>query len=82
PAYPPLAWKQSPGHVSVNRHSGDEFVPFMKHRPGSPEAEWASFNLGEFIAPGSPLSLLPVVMWMAAGSLLLARWAGAPSAES
>lgn len=71
PPYPPLAWKQSLGHVSVNRHSVDQFVPFMKHAPGSRESEWASFNLGEVVAEGSVLSLLPILFWIGGGSAWL-----------
>jgi hypothetical protein len=71
PPFPPYAWKLSLGHVSVNRQTDDELATFEKHPLGSPEAEWASFNLGEFIAPGSPWSLMPIVIWIAGGSLLL-----------
>jgi hypothetical protein len=71
PPFPPYAWKLSLGHVSVNRQTDDELAAFEKHPAGSPEAEWASFNLGEFIAPGSPWSLLPIVIWIAGGSALL-----------
>jgi hypothetical protein len=77
PAYPPLAWKQMLGHVSVNRHSADEFAPFVKHPPGSPEAEWASFNLGELIAPGTVMSLLPILIWILGGAAVLRRWSNA-----
>ncbi len=71
--YPPLAWKHSLGHVSVNRQSADELVPFVKHPAGSSEAEWASFNLGEIVAPGNVLSLVPILLWIAGGAIVLAR---------
>ena len=72
PPNPPFAWKSMLGHVSVNRLGADDFVPFHRHPRGSRESEWASFNLGETFAPGSVLSLIPIVIWIAAGSLLLA----------
>jgi hypothetical protein len=71
PPFPPYAWKLALGHVSVNRQTDDELATFEKHPIGSPEAEWASFNLGEFIAPGSPWSLLPILIWIAGGSAFL-----------
>jgi hypothetical protein len=53
------------GHTSVNRQSMTEIVPFLKFRPGSPQSEWASFNLGEIVfRPGQPWSLVPIVLWM------------------
>lgn len=55
------------GHTSTNRVAPDELLPFTKHRPGSRESEWASFNLGELLTgPGSAWSLLP---WLALVSL-------------
>ena len=71
PPFPPYAWKLSLGHVSVNRQTDDELAAFQKHPSGTPEAEWASFNLGELLAPGSVASLLPIAIWMAAGSAWL-----------
>jgi hypothetical protein len=71
PAFPPYAWKVSLGHVSVNRQTDDELAAFERHPAGSPEAEWASFNAGEWIAPGSVWSLLPIALWIAGGSALL-----------
>ena len=71
PAYPPLNWKKMLGHVSVNRLSADQFVPFMKHPPGSAVSEWASFNLGEVLLPGDPRSVIPVLVWIFAGSATL-----------
>ena len=73
PPHPPFAWKLMLGHVSVNRLGADDLVPFHRHRPGSRESEWASFNLGEIVAPASVLSLIPIVIWMFGGSMLLAR---------
>jgi hypothetical protein len=72
PPHPPFAWKLMLGRVSVNRLGADDLVPFHRHRPGSRESEWASFNLGELVAPGSVLSLIPIVIWIAGGSVLLA----------
>lgn len=73
PRLPPYAWKMSLGHVSVNRQSADEFVAFVKHPPGSPEAEWASFNIGELVAPGSVASLIPIAIWIVAGGAWIVR---------
>jgi len=73
PPFPPYAWKLSLGHVSVNRQTDDELATFQKHPPGSREAEWASFNVGEFVAPGSVWSLAPIAILIAAGTLLLLR---------
>ena len=51
------------GHTSTNRVAPDEILPFRKHAPGSPEAEWASFNLGELaFGPGSFASILPFAL--------------------
>jgi len=73
PPYPPFAWKLSLGHVSVNRQTADEFVAFVNHPLGTRESEWASFNLGELFAQGSLLSLIPIIIWIAGGSVLLWR---------
>jgi hypothetical protein len=59
------------GHTSTNRVAADELLPFKRHAPGSPESEWASFNLGELLfGPGSLLSVLPwlVVVGIAAAT--------------
>jgi hypothetical protein len=77
PPYPPFVWKISLGHVSVNRNPADDAVAFRKHPPGSAASEWASFNLGELFAPGSPLSLLPIALWIAGGSAWILRRASA-----
>jgi hypothetical protein len=80
PPEPLFGWKIMLGHVSVNTHVPDELHPFTRHAPGSPEARWASFNLGELVAENSPWSVLPVAVWIAGGSLWLVRRArhGAP----
>jgi len=70
---PPYAWKTMLGHVSVNRHTVDQFVPFMKHQVGSPEAEWASFNIGEVLWQGSLLSILPIFATVTIGTWLIIR---------
>ena len=71
PPFPPFAWKLSLGHVSVNRQTDDELATFEKHPPNSRESEWASFNAGEFIAPGSVFSLVPIAIWIIGGSVIL-----------
>jgi hypothetical protein len=73
PPFPPFAWKLSLGHVSVNRQTDDELATFQKHPAGSPESEWASYNAGEFLAPGSLWSLVPLIIVIAAGTLRLSR---------
>jgi hypothetical protein len=73
PPLPLYDWKIMPGHVSVNRQAPDEYAPYVKHEYGSREAEWASFNVGEVWFEGSRWSLLPVLLWMALCSTLLAR---------
>ncbi len=68
------------GHVAVNRVAADEALPFMKHAPGSPASEWASFNLGETLAPqGSLWSLIPLLLWLAGGLMVLLRVRPAPA---
>jgi len=63
------------GHTSTNRVAADELMPFQRHRPGSKENEWASFNAGELaFGPGSAASVLP---WLVAiGAVSLAWWRG------
>lgn len=62
------------GHTSTNRVAADELLPFQKHRPGSRESEWASFNLGELLAgPGSAASVVPWLLVMSALTLSLRR---------
>ncbi|HVT45746.1 MAG TPA: hypothetical protein VMT00_15305 [Thermoanaerobaculia bacterium] len=69
----PTPWlSRIEGHVSVNPHALDEIVPFSRHPPGSGPSEWAAFNLGELIfRPGSVVTVLPIVVWIVAGSGLL-----------
>ena len=60
------------GHTSVSRHTIDEKLPFQKEPPGSPEAEWAAFNLGEIaFGAGSAGSLIPLALLLAFGTTLL-----------
>jgi hypothetical protein len=73
PREPLWSWKVMLGHVSVNRHTPDESYPYTKHAPNSAPSDWASFNLGEIFMPGSPLSIVPVVLWIAIGSATLFR---------
>src|SRR5204863_1147509 len=47
PITPPWSAATFTGHTSVNRLTYDEAIVFSRHPPGSPESEWASFNLGE-----------------------------------
>lgn len=51
-----------PGPVSANPMGIFEGDYFQISKPGSPEARWNSFNLGEFLFPGSCWSLLAVGM--------------------
>lgn len=58
------------GPVSVNPSGVYEAWFHRYFTPGSTQAEWNSFNVGEFLFPHSRLSLLPlVVLW--AGLLLV-----------
>jgi hypothetical protein len=66
-------WKLMLGHVSVLSQAPDEGYPFMHHPAGSRESFWSSFNLGELLWPGSPLSTLPVLLWIGGGALRLLR---------
>lgn len=60
------------GQVGVNRQTMDQVRAFVKYPLGSPEAEWASFNIGELLVRG-PLSLVPLLVLLAAGGAWL-RW--------
>ncbi len=54
------------GHTSTNRAAPDEMLIFKNHPPGSPETEWASFNLGEvWFGEGALASLLPWLLIVA-----------------
>jgi hypothetical protein len=62
------------GHTSVNRLTYDEPIVFMRHPPGSPAAEWTSFNLGEaFTRPGDARSLIPIVLLLLGGAVAIGR---------
>jgi len=70
PTVPPWLGELYTGHTSTNRVAADELMPFQRHRPGSPESEWASFNLGELLfGPGSFASILPYLAIVAAAVL-------------
>lgn len=62
------------GHTSISRVTVDDGRPFRRHPPGSPEAQWASFNLGELLfGSGSAWSLLPFLLLAGGGVRLLLR---------
>ena len=64
------------GRTSVNPQAIDELLPHRSHPRGSHESEWAAFNLGETLfGPGSPMSVLPIVVWVLGGSAFLLRTA-------
>ena len=68
PITPPWSAATFTGHTSVNRFTHDEPVVFFRHPPGSPSAEWASFNLGEpFFGAGDARSLIPIAAILAIG---------------
>lgn len=73
PAQPLWSWKVMLGHVSVNRQTPQEHYAYHKYPPGSVASEWASFNVGELLLPGSPWSVAPVVLWILGGSLAVLR---------
>jgi len=64
------------GRVSANGIGFYEGWYYSTFPRGSRQARWNSFNLGEVAAPGSPLSLLPIALFLAVGLPLLWRWAG------
>ncbi len=73
PITPPWSAATITGHTSVNRLTHDEAAVFQRHPPGSPESEWASFNLGELLfGPGDARSLIPIVLLLAAGGAAIA----------
>ena len=73
PITPPWSAATFTGHTSVNRLTHDEAIVFQRHPPGSLEAEWASFNLGEpFFGPGDARSLIPIALLLAAGGCAIA----------
>ncbi|MBW3563249.1 MAG: hypothetical protein KY459_00810 [Acidobacteria bacterium] len=62
------------GSVGVNRLTVAERQIYRKHEPGSPETDWAAFNLGEpFFGVGSRVSLLPLLVVLAILLLTLDR---------
>jgi hypothetical protein len=71
------------GHTSISRVTVDDGMPFRLHKPGTPETEWASFNLGELIfGAGSLMSLLPFLLIAGAASGFLVWRAGVPPAAA
>jgi hypothetical protein len=72
PITPPWSAATFTGHTSVNRVAHDEPAAFYFHPPGSPAAEWASFNLGEaFFGPGDARSLIPVLLLLFGGATVI-----------
>lgn len=68
PLTPPWSARTFTGHTSVNRLAHDEAIVFQRHPPGSPESEWASFNLGETLfGAGELASLVPILALLALG---------------
>jgi NADH:ubiquinone oxidoreductase subunit 6 (subunit J) len=63
------------GPVSANPMGVYESWYYRVFPPGSREARWNSFNLGELIFPDSLLSLVPLIAILAAGVWL--AWRGA-----
>jgi len=58
------------GEVSLPQQAVDELIPHQLYPAGSRESRWAAFNLGELVLPGRA-SLIPIVLWMIAGSAWL-----------
>ncbi|HEX6178244.1 MAG TPA: hypothetical protein VF057_07785 [Thermoanaerobaculia bacterium] len=66
------------GQTSINTQSIDEPLPHAKYPRGSHESAWASFNLGEVLTgPGENTSVLPIAIFVIAGSGALLRYARA-----
>ncbi len=65
------------GPISVNPIGAFEgLLTYGFYRPGTPQVEWASFNLGELFWPRSRVSLLPLLLigaGLSAWALALAR---------
>ena len=60
--------------TSVNEQSIDEVLPRRMHPRGTHECTWAAFNLGETLfGPGNPMSVLPIALWVLAGSGAILR---------
>lgn len=76
PMIPKAPWLHDffTGSVGVNRLTVAERQIYRKHEPGSPETEWAAFNLGEpFFGIGSRGSLLPLFVVLAMLMIALNR---------
>jgi hypothetical protein len=76
----PLWIAAMPGPVSVNVMGPWDGTCFQQFPAHSEPAQWAAFNAGEWLWPGSRWSLLPLaLLWIASGSAMacLARNAGA-----
>jgi len=61
------------GPVSANPIGVYEPWYYRRFPRGSPQVRQASFNLGELLFPGSRLSLVPLLLLLAAGTLALLR---------
>ncbi|HEU4520466.1 MAG TPA: hypothetical protein VFT12_00590 [Thermoanaerobaculia bacterium] len=60
------------GMTSINVQSVDEVEPHHRYAGRTHEATWASFNLGELLfGPGTRSSIVPITLWIVAGSALL-----------
>ncbi len=67
------------GETSLNMQTIDERAPHRRYARGSLQSAWASFNIGELLTgPSSTTSVLPILVWIVAGSALLARRAAVP----
>jgi len=76
----PPGWVEGP--VSANPQGTSEKFAFDLYPPGSEEAAWNSFNLGESLWPGSFMSLLPLLLALGfAGRALLTRAERRPPAR-
>ncbi len=76
----PLAAMRGP--VSVNPQGVYEGNPFLLFPPHSLQAHWNSFNAGEFLFPGSRLSLLPLLLLCGALGWLVKKMPHRREAES
>ena len=73
PITPPWSAATFTGHTSVNRMTFDEARVFERHAPGSLEAEWTSFNLGEPVfGAGAAASIAPLLLILAGGCSAIA----------
>lgn len=62
------------GPVSANPVGVYESWVYPVSGPGTIQQQWHSFNLGEFIWPGSLMSLVPLLTLWALGVVMLWRW--------